>query len=414
MAAPEEVGVSTEHLERIRPVMQGYVDDGRMAGILTVVARRGKIVHFETVGMRDVENNKPIEADTMFRIHSMSKPITSVAVMMLYEEGHFQLDTPVSDFIPEFKNMKVYNEDQTEILDAEKAVTIKHLLTHTAGLIYGWGGKALDKRYQKANLFQPGTPLADTVKKLSDMPLAHEPGDRWTYGVSTDVLGYLVEVVSGMPFEEFLQTRLFGPLGMVDTAFSVPLEKLDRFAALYELSKKGEMKGGKEKEKKVDGAKEKKEKIKGDKSTKMRLERVEKDPPLENDEIRFFPGGGGALVSTAPDYMRFSQMLLNGGELEGVRILKKETVELMRYPHHEGWFGLGFSIVNGPESKDTDAKAPKDTPESIGSYSWGGAAGTLFWIDPEKELIGLLMTQISDVASSHHQFKVLTYQALTE
>ena len=414
MAAPEEVGVSAKRLEHIRPVMQGYVDDGRIAGILTVVARRGKIVHFETVGMRDVENNKPIEADTMFRIHSMSKPITSVAVMMLYEEGHFQLDTPVSDFIPEFKNMEVYNEDQTEILDAEKAVTIKHLLTHTAGLIYGWGGEALDKRYQKANLFQPGTPLADTVKKLSDIPLAHEPGARWTYGVSTDVLGYLVEVVSGMPFEEFLQTRLFGPIGMVDTAFSVPLEKLDRFAALYELSKKGEMKGGKEKEKKVDGAKEKKEKIKGNKSTKMRLERVEKDPPLENDEIRFFPGGGGALVSTAPDYMRFSQMLLNGGELEGVRILKKETVELMRYPHHEGWFGLGFSIVNGKASKDTDDKAPKDTPESIGSYSWGGAAGTLFWIDPEKELIGLLMTQISDVASSHHQFKVLTYQALTE
>ena len=414
MAAPEEVGVSAKRLEHIRPAMQGYVDDGRMAGILTVVARRGKIVHFETVGMRDVENNKPIEADTIFRIHSMSKPITSVAVMMLYEEGHFQLDTPVSDFIPEFKNMEVYNEDQTEILDAENAVTIKHLLTHTAGLIYGWGGKALDKRYQKANLFQPGTPLADTVKKLSDIPLAHEPGDRWTYGVSTDVLGYLVEVVSGMPFEEFLQTRLFGPLGMVDTAFSVPLEKLDRFAALYELSKEGEMKGGKDKEKKVDGAKEKKEKIKGDKSPKMRLERVEKDPPLENDEIRFFPGGGGALVSTAPDYMRFCQMLLNGGELEGVRILKKETVELMRYPHHDGWFGLGFSIVNGKASKDTDAKAPKDTPESIGTYSWGGAAGTLFWIDPEKELIGLLMTQISDVSSSHDQFKVLTYQALTE
>ena len=411
MAAPETVGFSTKHLERIRPVMQGYVDDGRMAGILTVVARRGKIVHFETVGMRDIENNKPIEADTIFRIHSMSKPITSVAVMMLYEEGHFQLDTPVSDFIPEFKNMEVYNADQTEISDAENAVTIKHLLTHTAGFIYGWGGEALDKRYQKANLFQPGTPLADTVKKLSDMPLAHEPGDRWTYGVSTDVLGYLVEVVSGMPFEEFLQTRLFGPLGMVDTAFSVPLEKLDRFAALYELNKEGEMKGTKEKEKKTDGTKEK---IKGDKSPKMRLERVEKDPPLENDEVRFFPGGGGALLSTAPDYLRFSQMLLNGGELEGVRILKTETVELMRYPHHEGWFGLGFAIVNDKTSGDTDDKEPKDTPESIGSYSWGGAAGTLFWIDPEKELIGLLMMQISDVSSSHDQFKELTYQALSE
>ena len=176
MAAPEEVGVSTEHLERIRPIMQGYVDDGRIAGFLTVVARRGKIVHFETIGMRDVENKKPMEADTLFRIHSMSKPITSVAVMMLYEEGHFQLDTPVSDFIPEFKNMKVYNTDQTEILDAKNEVTIKHLLTHTAGLTYGWGSEPVDKRYRAAKIFQPGTTLADSMKKLSEIPLIHEPG----------------------------------------------------------------------------------------------------------------------------------------------------------------------------------------------------------------------------------------------
>ena len=406
MAVPEEVGFSTERLERIRPVMQGYVDDGRIAGFLTVVARRGKIVHFETIGMGDIENNKPIEADTIFRIHSMSKPITSVAVMMLYEEGHFQLDTPVSKFIPEFENMKVYNVDQTEISDAKREITIKHLLMHTSGIIYGWGGEPADKRFREANIFEPGTTLAGMAQKLSTVPLVHEPGERWTYGVSTDLLGYLVEVVSGMPFEEFLQTRLFEPLGMVDTAFSVPVEKLERFAALYELNKEGRMKGEKGEEKKMDGDKEKEKAMKGDKEQKMRLERVDKDPPLENDEIRFFPGGGGGLVSTAPDYMRFSQMLLNGGELDGVRILDKKTVELMRYPHHDGWFGLGFSVVNDKESKDT--------PESIGSYSWGGAAGTIFWIDPEKALIGLLMTQISDVSSSHDQFKVLTYQALTE
>ena len=414
MTAPEEVGVSTERLERIQPIMQGYVDDGRMAGILTAVARRGKIVHLETIGMGDIENNKPIEADTIFRIHSMSKPITSVAVMMLYEEGHFQLDTPVSDFIPEFKNMKVYNEDQTEILDAKREITIKHLLTHTAGLTYGWGGGPVDKRYRESNIFEPGSTLVDMGKKLSAIPLVHEPGERWTYGVSVDVLGYLVEVVSGMPFEEFLQTRLFGPLGMVDTAFSVPLEKLDRFAALYQLNKEGGMKGAKHKEKEMDGDKKKEKGMKGAKDQKMRLERVDKDTRLASGEVRFFPAGGGKLVSTAPDYIRFCQMLLNGGELEGVRILKKETVELMRYPHHEGWFGLGFAIVNDKESEDTDAKEPRDTPESIGSYSWGGAAGTIFWIDPEKELIGLLMTQISDVSSSHDQFKKLTYQALTE
>ncbi|RKU08920.1 serine hydrolase [Candidatus Poribacteria bacterium] len=411
MVVPEEVGVSTERLERIRPVMQGYVDHGRIAGFLTVVARRGKIVHFETIGMRDVENKKPMEADTLFRIHSMSKPITSVAVMMLYEEGHFQLDTPVSEFIPEFKNMKVYNADQTEILDAKKEVTIKHLLTHTAGLTYGWGSEPVDKRYREAKIFKRGATLADMAKKLTAIPLVHEPGERWTYGLSTDVLGYLVEVVSEMPFEEFLQTRLFKPLGMVDTAFSVPLEKLDRFAALYQLHKEGRMKGDKEKEKKTAGAKEKR--VEGDKDRKMRLERVEKDPPLKNGEVRFFPGGGGKLVSTAPDYMRFCQMLLNGGELNGVRILKKKTVELMRSPHHDTWFGLGFAIVTD-KKVSTDDKEPKGTPESTGSYSWGGAAGTIFWIDPEKELIGLLMTQISDVSSSHDQFKKLTYQALSE
>ena len=306
--------------------MQGYVDNGYVPGFLTVVARRGKIVHFETIGMGDIENNKPIEADTIFRIHSMSKPITSVAVMMLYEAGHFQLDTPVSDFIPEFKNMKVYNEDQTEILDAKREITIQHLLTHTAGLTYGWGSEPIDERYRKANLFQPGTPLVDSVKKLSEIPLAHEPGERWTYGVSVDVLGYLVEVVSGMPFEKFLQTRLFEPLGMMDTAFSVPVEKLDRFAALYELNKEGGLKADKAEEKAMDAGKAKEKAMKGDtQAPKMRLERVDKDPRLASGEIRFFPGGGGALVSTAPDYMRFSQMLLNGGELGGVRILEIEN-----------------------------------------------------------------------------------------
>ena len=378
MAVPEEVGVSAERLERIRPVMQGYVDDGHLPGFLTVVARHGKIVHFETIGMQDVENNKPVEPDTIFRIYSMSKPITSVAVMMLYEEGHFQLGTPVSKFIPEFKNMKVYNEDQTEILDAEKEITIKHLLMHTAGLTYGWGNKPVDKRYGELKIFEPGTTLVDMIKKLGDIPLVHEPGDRWTYGVSTDVLGYFVEVVSGMPFEEFLQTRLFKPLGMVDTAFSVPPEKVDRFAALYRHNRREGM-----------------------------MKRVDRDAPLANDEVSFFPSGGGGLVSTAADYMRFAQMLLNGGELDGARILGKKTVELMRYPHHDDWFGLGFAVVTH--------KDPPNTLESVGNFSWGGAAATTFWIDPQEELIGVLMTQLlNNRFPFQQQFKILTYQALTK
>ncbi len=383
-AIPEEVGVSAERLERIRPVLQDYVDKGNLPGFLTVVARRGKIVHFETIGMQDVENNKPVEADTIFRIYSMSKPITSVAVMMLYEEGHFQLGTPVSKFIPEFENMKVYNEDQTEILDAKKKITIKHLLMHTAGFTYGWGKKPVDERYKELKIFEtvmdltPSEKLANMVDKLGTIPLVHEPGEKWTYGVSTDVLGYLVEVVSGMPFEEFLQTRLFGPLGMVDTGFSVPPEKQDRFAALYRPNKE-------------DG-----------------MERIEdRGTQLTNGEINFFPSGGGGLASTAADYIRFSQMLLNGGELDGVRILGKKTVELMRYPHHDNWFGLGFRVVTDEE--------PPNILESVGNFSWGGAAATTFWIDPKEELIGLLMTQLlNNRYPFQQQFKVLTYQALTE
>ena len=376
MAVPEEVGVSAERLERIRPVMQGYVDKGNLPGFLTVVARRGKIVHFETVGMRDAENSKPIESDTIFRIYSMSKPITSVAVMILYEEGHFQLGTPVSKFIPEFENMKVYNEDQTEILDAKKKITIKHLLTHTAGFTYDWGNKPASQLYREAKIFEPGTTLADMVKKLGNIPLVHEPGQKWTYGVSVDVLGYLVEVVSGMPFEGFLQTRIFGPLGMMDTAFSVPPEKANRFAVLYRPNKENG------------------------------LERIE-NVRYTLDGFNFFPSGGGGLVSTAADYVRFSQMLLNGGELDGVRILGKKTVELMRYPHHNNRFGLGFAVVTDNE--------PPNVLESVGNFSWGGAAATTFWIDPQEELIGLLMTQLrNNRYPFQQQFKVLTYQALTE
>ena len=376
MATPEDVGVSTKRLKRIRTLLQGYVNSGQLPGFLTVVARRGKIVHFETIGMQDVENSKPVEPDTIFRIYSMSKPITSVAVMMLYEEGHFQLGTPVSQFIPEFENMKVYNEDQTEVLDAKSKITVKHLLTHTAGFTYGWGNKPVDARYREANIREPGSTLVDMVEKLSKIPLVHEPGERWTYSVSTDVLGYFVEVVSGMPFEEFLQTRIFGPLGMVDTAFSVPSEKVDRFAALYRPTKENG------------------------------LERTRR-PALEVDEYTFFPSGGGGLVSTAADYIRFSQMLLNGGELDGVRILGKKTVELMRYPHHNNRFGLGFRII-------TDENPP-NILESVGSFSWGGAAATTFWIDPQEELVGLLMTQLlNNRYPFQQQFKVLTYQALTE
>ncbi len=257
---PGKVGVSAEKLGEIRTVLQGYVDRGNLPGFLTVIAKKGQIAHFETIGMRDVENEKPVEADTIFRIYSMSKPITSVAVMILFEEGKFKLDDPVEKFIPAFKDMKVFNSEQTETHDAKTEMTIKHLLTHTSGLTYGWGNKPVDKLYSEVKVFGKGATLAEMAEKLGDIPLVHEPGTKWTYGVSTDVLGYLVEVVSGMAFETFLQKRLFEPLGMRDTAFSVPKTHVNRFAALYRPTKEG----------------------------KLQLARK---APLANDDLSFFPSG---------------------------------------------------------------------------------------------------------------------------
>lgn len=378
IAVPEKAGLSSEVLEKIAPAMQVYIDKGQLPGFSTVIAKNGKIVHFQTLGMRDVENQKPVQADTIFRIYSMSKPITSVAVVILLQEGHFKLDDPVEKYLPEFKGMKVFNEEQTESHDAKNKMTIKHLLTHTSGLTYGWGNKPIDKLYGELKIFRRGSTLKDMSQKLAKIPLLHEPGQRWTYGVSTDLLGYLVEVVSGMPFEEFLKTRIFTPLGMLDTAFSVPKSKVERFAALYRPSEDGGLK-------------------------------LAAHVPLSNDDLSFFPSGGGGLVSTTADYLRFCQMLLNGGELDGVRILKPENVELMRYPHHQyrrgGAFGLGFHVVTRENTEEPI--------RSKGSFSWSGAAATTFWIDPEKEIVAIVMTQLMNNRHAFAgDFERLTYQAM--
>ena len=384
-AVPEDVGMSASRLARIAPVMQGYVNDGKIPGALTMIAREGKLVHFEKFGMQDVAAAKPIEFNTIFRIYSMTKPITSVAVMMLYEEGHFQLSTPISEFVPFFKNMKVYTEDGSAIVDAEREVTIKHLLTHTSGLIYesDKDDHPIDQQYEKADLYDGD--LTSMIQKLGSMPLLHQPGDAWKYGMSTDVLGYLVQVVSGMPFETFLKTRIFNPLGMNDTGFSVPVENADRYSKVYESSEDGGI---------------------------QVIEKVH----AATGPLSFFHSGGGGLQSTAPDYIRFCQMLLNDGELDGERLLGRKTVELIRMNHiSNDWqpnqrtgsgFGLGFAVV-------TDV-ADTHTLGSLGTYSWGGLASTIFWIDPVEELIGILMTQLIGDSPFHAQFRVLAYQALTE
>lgn len=383
-AVPEEVGMSVARLQRIAPVIQRWVDDGKIPGALTMIAREGKLVHLEKFGMQDVASSTPIEFETIFRIYSMTKPITSVAVMMLYEEGHFQLNTPVSEFIPAFRDMKVYANHGDAIVDAEREVTVKHLLTHTAGLIYGgdWV-HPINDRYREADFY--GGDLSHMAQELGNIPLLHHPGDAWNYGMSTDVLGYLVEVVSGMPFAEFLKKRIFEPLDMVDTDFSVPEEKADRYATLYEPAEDGGI-------------------------------QVLENAPVSSGPLSFHHSGGAGLQSTAADYLRFCQMMLNEGELDGVRLLGRKTVELITMNHiPDDWqplwrtgcgFGLGFAVVT--DVADTHALG------SLGTYSWGGLASTTFWIDPVEELIGILMTQLIGDAPFHAQFRVLTYQAIID
>ena len=383
-AVPEDVGMSTSRLERIAPVMQRWVDNGKIPGALTMIAREGRLVHFEKFGTQDVASAEPIGFDTIFRIYSMTKPITSIAVMMLYEEGHFQLGAPISEFIPAFKDMQIYTEGGADIVDAETEMTIKHLLTHTSGLIYGGDGDhPINQRYRDANYYRGD--LAYMASELGKIPLYHDPGTAWNYGMSTDVLGYLVEVVSGLPFEEFLKTRIFNPLGMNDTAFSVPEEKADRYMTLYEPTEEGSI-------------------------------QVIENAPVSSGPLSFFHSGGAGLQSTAADYLRFCQMLLNDGELDGERLLGRKTVELIRVNHiSDDWqplertgcgFGLGFAVIT--DVADTHSLG------SLGTYSWGGLASTTFWIDPVEELIGILMTQLIGDSPFHAQFRVLTYQAITD
>jgi CubicO group peptidase (beta-lactamase class C family) len=305
--------------------------------------------------------------------------------MMLYEEGHFQLSTPVSEFVPFFKDMKVYTDGGSAIVDAEREVTIKHLLTHTTGLIYesDQENHPIDQQYEDADLY--GGDLTNMIQKLGNIPLLHHPGDAWHYGMSTDVLGYLVGIVSGMPLDEFLKTRIFEPLGMNDTGFSVSPENADRYSKVYEFGEDGKLQA---------------------------IEKVH----AATGPLTFFHSGGGGLLSTAPDYLRFCQMVLNGGELDGERLLGSKTVELITMDHIAddsqpnqrtgSGFGLGFAVV-------TDV-AETHTLGSVGTCGWGGMASTTFWIDPVEELIGVFMTQLVGADSPFHaQFRVLTYQALT-
>ena len=400
MVEPEAVGLSTERLSRIDKVMEAHVAQQKIAGGVTLLARHGQIAHLGAYGMMDVEAGKPMTPNTIFRIASMTKPITSVAVMMLYEEGHFRLNEPVSKFIPAFKEMLVLPpedaEDSAQPVPAKRQITIWNLLTHTAGLTYQWNER-LGQRYTDAGithgLLQDEGTLAEKMKVLATIPLLHQPDAEFEYGLSIDVLGYLVEVVSGMSLDAFFSERIFKPLGMNDTYFFLPEAKRERLATVYERTEDGPI-TRKPEEPTVDGSLI-----------------YSTDYPY-NGPRTYFSGGGG-LVSTAPDYVRFAQMTLNGGELNGVRLLSRKTVELMTSNRLANMdvdfgFGLGFSVVR--DESDLNEVG------SVGTFGWGGFFFTNFFIDPQEQMIGIFMCQLhpSGGLDLGGKIRILCYQAIAD
>jgi len=396
----------TEHLDR------NYVRPGKIAGCQTLVARHGHVAYFQSLGLADRERGTPMADDTIFRLFSMTKPITSVALMSLYEQGYFQLNDPVHRVIPEWRDMGVYVSGEGENIQTRRPkqpMTFRHLLSHQSGLSYGGGLAALvgldiplhavDQVYESLGVQRgrDGT-LRSFVEKMANVPLHFDPGEKWMYSYATDVCGYLVEAISGMPFDRYLRERIFEPLGMKDTAFFVPPDKAKRLAAGYWRRP-------------------------GDKSL-----RLMDDPETSQylAEPAFF-GGGGGLVGTTADYLRFTEMLRQGGELDGVRILGPRTVEMMRQNHLTGGkelsevamgmlsetsyegigFGLGFAMTLDPVAAGT---------MGTGDYYWGGAASTIFWVDDEEDLCVIFMTQLVPSATFNFrgQLKNIVYSAIVD
>jgi CubicO group peptidase (beta-lactamase class C family) len=365
-AKPEDVGLSSAKLGKVSAAVRQLVNDGKVPGAIVLVARHGKIALFEAQGARDVASGKPMEKDTILRVYSMTKPITTVAAMILYDKGRFQLDDPVSKYLPELKEVKVYaggKGDDLKLVAPKREMTIRDLMRHTSGLTYGMSATPVDQLYRKHKVLAPGDTLEKTVTKLGKLPLLYQPGTRFEYGVSTDVLGRLVEVVSKKNLADFMQEHIFAPLDMKDTGYYVPEKKQKRFGALHGRNPKGKL--------------------------------IVTGPPALP-----LPFGGHGLVSTARDYARFCQMMLNKGELDGKRILKEKTVALMtknQVPDEampitlvttrlEGvGFGLGFAVRVAADKKSPGFR--------VGQYGWGGAANTTFWISPKDDLLVVALQQ---------------------
>ncbi|MDJ0879120.1 MAG: serine hydrolase domain-containing protein [Halieaceae bacterium] len=379
---PAEVGMCGERLARIGEHLRGrYIEPGKIPGSLTLVARRGQVCYMEKEGRRDLERDLPVEEDTIFRIYSMTKPITSVALMQLYERGLFHLNDPVHRFIPEWRNLRIYKGGSWPLYQTEACqapMTVRQLFTHMSGLTYGFlRATNVDHGYRKAGIGvqRPGYTLGNMIEDLATLPLEFEPGTEWNYSVATDVLGYLVEVLSGQNFDDYLREHIFEPLGMHDTSFNIAEDKVERFASCYQRNL--------------------------DKSIGL-----EDDARASAYRDRSFFSGGGGLVSTMADYYRFCSMLRNGGELDGARILGSRTLAMMTANHLPdggdlaGWargsfsetsydgigFGLGFASRLDPVANGTLG--------SVGEFNWGGLASTLFWVDPVEDLVVIFMTQL--------------------
>jgi len=395
-ASPKEVGFSSERLSRIDSVMNNYIAKEKMPGMVCLIARHGKIAYYKSFGKMDIEANKSMQPNSMFRIASMTKAITSVAVMTLYEQGKFLLSDPVSKYIPEFKNPKVVTlsaNGDTILVPAKSEITIRELLNHTSGITYGGGLQS--KYYKEAGMTVGLTPTAGTIKQkilaLAKLPLASQPGEKFNYGMSVDVLGYLIEVLSGKTFDEYLKQNIFEPLKMHDTYFTLPQNKYARLATLYKMSKDSLL--------------------------------VKATGYFPYPQTQTYFSGGAGLVSTAADYAKFAQMLLNKGQLENVRILSRKSIEAMTsnsiadlfihtYFKHNGImgdkFGLGFGIRT--------ERGVFDELESPGSFGWDGAFYTRFWVDPKEDLFGIFMSQVDSYWDENliGKFKVLVYQAIVD
>ena len=389
-AAPAEVGLSEERLGRITDALKADVERGHLAGAIGVVARKGKIAYWEIVGMADKEAGKPMSDDTIFRIYSMTKPIVGVALMTLYEEGKFALGDPVRRYIPELGGLEVMSDGPRS--PSEREMTVQDLMRHTAGMGYGGGKTEVDKLYRDLNVLGDNRSVDSFVQKLAKIPLKHQPGSAWEYSVSVDVQGRLIEVLSGKDLATFMRERVFEPLDMRDTGFTVPPGKKGRFVQMYS---------------------------KTEDETGIEPSSAEYSTGYYDYESRWYSGGGG-LVSTTRDYLRFCQMLLHGGHLDGKRVLGRKTIELMTRDHVKG-IRRASSVLSRGYGFGLDFAVHVDMAESglngsLGEYNWGGLAGTIFWIDPTEDMIGLYMIQMLPprFSAGQAQFKRLAYQAIVD